>query len=69
MTTLQQAFMTKYPKNGKVAEKWTIATGTPFVWESLTKPNMVKYTTFLCEDMAQTSARQYCASEKVRITG
>ena len=67
MTTLQQAFMTKYPKNGKVAEKWTIATGTPFVWESLTKPNMVKYTTFLCEDMAQTSARQYCAKLKAVI--
>lgn len=67
MTTLQQAFMTKYPKNGKVAEKWTIATGTPFAWESLTKPNMVKYTTFLCEDMAQTSARQYCAKLKAVI--
>lgn len=67
MTTLQQAFLAKYPKNGKVAEKWTIATGTPFAWESLTKPNMVKYTTFLCEDMAQTSARQYCAKLKAVI--
>lgn len=61
MTTLKAAFLAKYPKNGIIAEKWQTATGTPFAWASLTKPNMSTFTQWLCDDMAQTSARQYCA--------
>lgn len=67
MKTLQEAFLAKYPQNGKVAEKWIIATGTPFTWESLTKPNMAEFVTWLCDDMARSSARQYCAKLKAVI--
>ena len=46
-TTLSEALLAKYPKNGKIAEKWTIATGTTFAWESLTKANMSRFAEFL----------------------
>jgi len=67
MKELQQAFLEKYPKNGKIAEKWTIATGTPFAWESLSRANMATYASWLCDNMAQSSARQYCAKLKAVI--
>lgn len=67
MKTLQEAFLAKYPQNGKVAEKWAIATGTTFSWESLTRPNMAEFTQFLVSDMARSSARQYCAKLKAVI--
>lgn len=67
MKTLRDALLQKYPQNGKIAEKWTIATGTPFSWESLTKPNMAAFVTGLCDKMAQSSARQYCAKLKAVI--
>lgn len=67
MTTLKEAFLAKYPQNAILAEKWQIATGTPFVWESLTKPNMSNFAKWLCTDMAQSSARQYCAKLKATI--
>ena len=66
-TTLSEALLAKYPKNGKIAEKWTIATGTTFAWESLTKANMSRFADWLCNDMAQSSARQYTAKLKAVI--
>lgn len=65
--TLYNALLKKYPHNGKIAEKWQIATGTTFDWENLTKPNMVTFREFLCNDMAQSSARQYLAKTKAVI--
>lgn len=67
MKELQEAFLEKYPKNGKVCENFVIATGLPFAWNSLTKPNMAKFVTWLCDNMAQSSARQYCAKLKAVI--
>lgn len=67
MTLLFNALTEKYPKNGKIAEKWVLATGTPFRWESLTKANLSKFSLWLCDDMAQSSARQYCAKLKAVI--
>lgn len=67
MTLLIEALLAKYPKNRKIADKWEEATGTQFAWASLTKPNMVKFTTYLCGNMAQSSARQYCAKLKAAI--
>lgn len=64
MKTLQEAFLAKYPQNGKVAEKWAIATGTPFSWENLTKPNMAIFVEWICENGAKTSAKTYCAQIK-----
>lgn len=67
MRTLEKAFLEKYPDNGIVAEKWLIATGTPFVWDSLTKPAMNDFCDYLCSNMAQSSARQYTAKLKAVI--
>lgn len=64
---LLTALLDKYPKNVKIAEKWSSATGTPFVWESLTKANMSHFVSYLCDDMAQSSARQYTAKLKAVI--
>lgn len=66
-STLLDALLERYPKNGKIAEKWTMATGAPFTWDSLTKPNMSRFANWLCSDMAQSSARQYCAKLKAVI--
>lgn len=66
-TTLQQAFLAKYPKNGILAEKWHLATGTPFAWESLSKPNMSRFADWLCTNVAQSSAKTYCAQLKAVI--
>ena len=64
MITLKQALLEKYPRNGKIADKWEEGTGTPFEWDSLTKPNMTKFASWLCDDMANSSARQYLAKLK-----
>jgi integrase len=67
MTTLNQALIAKYPQNGIIADKWLTATGTPFSWESLTKPNMAAFSQWLCANMARSSARNYCAKLKAAI--
>ena len=64
---LLNALLEKYPKNGKIAEKWCEATGTLFHWENLTKPNMATFATWLCNNMARSSARQYCAKMKAVV--
>lgn len=67
MKLLLSAFTEKYPKNGIIADKWAVATDTPFRWESLTKANMKAFADWLCMDMARSSARQYCAKLKAVI--
>ena len=67
MITLYEAFVEKYPKNGILAEKWLQATNTAFSWESLTKPNMSRFANWLCDNVAQSSARQYLAKLKAVI--
>jgi len=67
MKKLIDVLLERYPKNGRIAVKWTEATGTPFCWESLTKPNMSRFSAWLCDDMARSSARQYCAKVKACI--
>lgn len=67
MKSLKRCLIEKYPKNGKIADKWEEGTGTPFEWDSLTKPNMVKFANWLCDDVANSSARQYLAKIKAVI--
>lgn len=64
---LIDAFTEKYPKNGILADKWCEATCTPFRWDSLTKANMSRFADWLCTNVAQSSARQYCAKLKAVI--
>lgn len=67
MKLLYNVLLEKYPKNGKIADKWCEATETPFRWESLTKPNLSRFSVWLCDNMARSSARQYCAKLKAVI--
>lgn len=67
MKLLYNVLLEKYPKNGKIADKWCEATETPFRWESLTKPNLSRFAVWLCDNMARSSARQYCAKIKACI--
>ena len=67
METLKNAFIGKYPKNGILVEKWLLATGTPFEWGSLSKANMNRFADWLVTNVAQSSARQYCAKLKAVI--
>lgn len=62
--SMDRAFLMKYPKNGKIIEKWTIATGTPFAWESMTKPNLSEFVDYLQDNMAGTSVKTYTAQLK-----
>ena len=64
MKTLNEAFLERYPQNGAIAEKWLIATGRPFAWDELTKANLALFAERLTREMAQSSARQYCAKLK-----
>lgn len=67
MKTLYDAFVDKYPKNGIISMKWLEATDTPFNWENLTKANMSCFANWLCNNVAQSSARQYLAKLKAVI--
>lgn len=67
MIQLQDAFLQKYPQNGIVADKFYLATGAPFAWPSLTKANLAAFASWLCGNMARTSARQYCAKLKAVV--
>ena len=65
--SMARAFLMKYPSNGKVIEKWEAATGCPFEWGNLSKANMSRFTSYLCDNMARSSSRQYCAKIKAVI--
>lgn len=67
MITLSTAFAAKYPKNSILGEKFHIATGAPFAWESLSKANLSQFAAWLCGTMARSSARQYCAKLKAVV--
>lgn len=64
METLYDVFVGKYPQNGIIANKWKEATNTNFNWEHLTKINFTKFADYLCDNMSQSSARQYMAKFK-----
>lgn len=67
MIQLSDAFLQKYPQNGIIAEKFLFATGRTFSWENITRPNLSIFATWLCNNMAKSSARQYCAKIKAVI--
>lgn len=67
MITLSEAFSAKYPQNAILGDKFHIATGRPFSWESLNKANLATFAAWLCSTMARSSARQYCAKLKAVI--
>lgn len=67
MMTLSDAFAQKYPQNAILGNKFQSATGQPFAWESLSKANLSQFAAWLCNTMARSSARQYCAKLKAVV--
>ena len=62
--TLYDALYDKYPQNGLIGVKWVEATNTDFEWESISKVNLARFADYLCDNLARSSARQYCAKLK-----
>lgn len=67
MKTLSESFSERYPKTSTICDKWVMATGTTFDWENLNKPNLSRFADWLCDNMAVSSARTYCAQLKAVI--
>jgi len=67
MTTLKQAFLEKYPKNGRICEMYEEAIGASMDWNTLTKANLAKVVSYLQDRVAASSVRQYCAKMKAVI--
>jgi len=66
-TTLKQAFLEKYPRNGKICEMYESAIGASMDWNTITKANLAKVVSYLQERVAASSVRQYCAKMKAVI--
>lgn len=62
--TFRTAFLSKYPKYGKVLQYFEEANECPAEWENLTKPNLAKFVAFMGENLAATSCKTYCAMMK-----
>lgn len=64
METLRTAFLSKYPKYGKILRYFEEANGCPATWTSISKPRLAKFVAFLGDNMAATSCKTYCAMLK-----
>lgn len=62
--TLENAFFSKYPKYYKVLTMWKDANGEIPTWENLTKAHLIAFSDYLCNVVAQSSAKTYCAMLK-----
>lgn len=63
-TTLYNAFLSKYPKYEKVLRMYEDANGVLPDWENLTKASLTAFVNHLTSNIAQSSARTYCAMLK-----
>lgn len=61
MKELNEAFLEKYPKNGKIIELFERGTSCKMVWANVTKANLNAFSDFLSSEVASTSAKTYCA--------
>lgn len=62
--TFKEAFLKKYPKYEKVMFYMNEAFGESVIWSNMTKINLITFVELLCNKMAQSSARTYCAMVK-----
>lgn len=68
MKQFSECFLAKYPKNGKIMQFFKEATQLECTWENLSiKSNLYDFAEYLCTNVAQSSARQYCAKIKAVI--
>ena len=64
MTTLQEAFLGKYPKYGIILRMFEEANGCNAEWGELSKLRLIRFTEYMGERVAPNSARQYAAKLK-----
>lgn len=64
LPSIQQAFLTKYPKYSKVLTMWENANGTMPEWGNVTKASLSNFVSYLGENIAQSSTKTYCAMLK-----
>ena len=64
MTTLQEAFLEKYPKYGVILRMFEEANGCSAEWGELSKLRLIRFTEYMDERVSPNSARQYAAKMK-----
>lgn len=64
MTTLQEAFLEKYPKYGVILRMFEEANGCSAEWGELSKLRLIRFVEYMGEKVAPNSARQYAAKMK-----
>ena len=64
MTTLQEAFLEKYPKYGVILRMFEEANGCNAEWGELSKLRLIRFTEYMDERVSTNSARQYAAKMK-----
>ena len=64
METLEQAFLAKYPKNGRILRYFAEANGCECTWENLTKLRLQKFVTHLSEKISPNGVATYCSKFK-----
>lgn len=64
MTTLQEAFLGKYPKYGIILRMFEEANGCNAEWGELSKLRLIRFTEYMGERVSPNSARQYAAKMK-----
>ena len=64
MTTLQEAFLEKYPKYRVILRMFEEANGCAAEWGELSKLRLIRFTEYMGERVSPNSARQYAAKMK-----
>lgn len=64
ITSLYDAFYFKYPKYMKVLQMFEAANEMPLEWSNITKASLSAFVGYLLENVAQSSAKTYCAMLK-----
>ena len=64
METLEQAFLCKYPANGKILRYFAEANGCECTWENLTKVRLQKFVTYLSTKISPNGVATYCSKLK-----
>lgn len=59
MEMLVNAFMKKYPAQGRILVAYEKAVGEPPAWDNITKANLHAFTEQLCNEVSNNSARTY----------
>lgn len=67
MKTMREAFLLKYPKNGKICDMYEAAIGAPMDWATVTKANLAAVVDYMQDHVAASSVRQYGAKLKAVI--